>query len=579
MIQHTPRLVRRMSAFAAILGLAALAACDSSTGQAADSVDPQITLTAPAAGALNGAEVEVSGTATDNRAVARITWSLNGGAEVEAPITEAPSVAFSFGVTLAQGANTLRVTAYDAAGNVKSATVSTTLDTDAPALELAGPAVNARVVSPTVSVSGTAGDPSGVAKVSFDVDGGPPTDFAGPFGVDGAFTVLVPVSLGAHTIGITATDAAGNARRIARQVERVAAGEALLNVLDAADGSPVADARITATLAAPSLSRRGPRADVTYPAGAEYGVENLGGGHYRLLLPVGSTYTVQVARDGDLPASYNGVSAAAGAPTYLETVRMVESGATATGGARVEITDAFSGAALSNVALTLRSGLNATQGAIVAGATTNGGAAVFADLDAGYYTVEMSRGGYAAGYFTLYVIGGETGTFRGSIAPQVSTQQVRIILDWGETPSDLDSHLTGPTGTPNRFHVFYQARGWGRTGEAPSVALDHDDTSSFGPETITIYEQVQGVYRYSVHDFTNRGTTAGSTALAASGARVRVYRGEALVRTFNVPAGVEGTLWTVFEMNGATLVPVNSMTYEESPGAVTSRGPAPAKSR
>ena len=36
----------------------------------------------------------------------------------------------------------------------------------------------------------------------------------------------------------------------------------------------------------------------------------------------------------------------------------------------------------------------------------------------------------------------------------------------------------------------------------------------------------------------------------ASGAQVRVYRGANLVSLFNVPVGQEGTLWTVFEMNG-----------------------------
>jgi hypothetical protein len=93
--------------------------------------------------------------------------------------------------------------------------------------------------------------------------------------------------------------------------------------------------------------------------------------------------------------------------------------------------------------------------------------------------------------------------------------------------------------------------------------LDHDDVSSFGPETTTIARQNSGVYKFFVHDFTNGGDP-NSTALSNSGAQVKVYQGNNLVATFNVPTGQAGTVWTVFELNGSTITPINTISPDET---------------
>ncbi|MBA4382487.1 MAG: hypothetical protein C0406_07975, partial [Sideroxydans sp.] len=55
---------------------------------------------------------------------------------------------------------------------------------------------------------------------------------------------------------------------------------------------------------------------------------------------------------------------------------------------------------------------------------------------------------------------------------------MRIVLNWGELPSDLDSHLIFPSN-----HIYFNSK----TGSTSSDAkLDVDDTTSYGPETITI---------------------------------------------------------------------------------------------
>jgi M6 family metalloprotease-like protein len=145
---------------------------------------------------------------------------------------------------------------------------------------------------------------------------------------------------------------------------------------------------------------------------------------------------------------------------------------------------------------------------------------------------------------------------------QVPVGQTRIGLSWGAEPADLDSHLTGPDGYGDRFHVYF----WNLSSE--SASLDHDDTTSYGPETTTVFSQQAGVYRFSVHDYTDRWETY-STALATSGATVTVYRNEGIVATFRVPQS-PGTLWTVFEMDGQTITPVNRMGYTVYPDDVQS---------
>ncbi|MBA3444343.1 MAG: hypothetical protein H0T58_05760 [Gemmatimonadales bacterium] len=139
------------------------------------------------------------------------------------------------------------------------------------------------------------------------------------------------------------------------------------------------------------------------------------------------------------------------------------------------------------------------------------------------------------------------------------------MLQWGATPSDLDAHLTGPTETESRFHVYFGVRG--SLDAAPFAALDRDDTDSFGPETITVSRMVEGTYRFSVHDFVNRGASSDSPsdALALSSATVTVYLASGESQVFGVPEGQPGTLWTVFTLSGGTITPVNTMSYESTP--------------
>jgi uncharacterized protein YfaP (DUF2135 family) len=120
-----------------------------------------------------------------------------------------------------------------------------------------------------------------------------------------------------------------------------------------------------------------------------------------------------------------------------------------------------------------------------------------------------------------------------------SLDGMRVVLSWGQTPADLDSHIAYPGN-----HIYFSAK------EGEEAHLDVDDTDSFGPETITLQRKRFGeTYVYAVHDFTNSGNPS-ANELSASQAKVFVYVGQSLVRTYYVPQGQRGNLWTVFRITG-----------------------------
>jgi hypothetical protein len=220
----------------------------------------------------------------------------------------------------------------------------------------------------------------------------------------------------------------------------------------------------------------------------------------------------------------------------------------------------------------LQEGLtDGSRSPIASSATNANGEFEFVGLPAGSYTLRAEANGFIPGTRTGIVLGRNL-TLNGQdvIVSPTTANEIRIVLTWGSRPSDLDAHLTGANPSPaaGRFHVYYNDRG-SLTGP-PFAALDLDDVSSFGPETITI-TQFTSEYRFSVHDYTNR-TASSSSALAASGAKVQVYYGDGGIRTFNVP-NLAGTLWGVFRITGTMDSPEfhidNTMTYHSDPDNVS----------
>lgn len=119
---------------------------------------------------------------------------------------------------------------------------------------------------------------------------------------------------------------------------------------------------------------------------------------------------------------------------------------------------------------------------------------------------------------------------------------ITMKLTWGALPSDLDSHLITPAGD----HVYYSSKG--ALALAPFANLDVDDTSSYGPEVVTITKLMVGTYKYSVRNYS--GYADGP--IAQSGARVEVNIPGRALQLITPPTTGESSstdYWNLFEFD------------------------------
>ncbi len=214
----------------------------------------------------------------------------------------------------------------------------------------------------------------------------------------------------------------------------------------------------------------------------------------------------------------------------------------------VNVTNALTGAAIQN----------ATVGASgESGQTDATGAVTLTGLPASSMPVSVSANGYVSSTQTVELECGDQESIGVSLLPEddpgVIAGDIRIILNWGDNPRDLDSHLTKYEESVRlradtvTSHVYYA-----NTSDATIPAsLDVDDQNGNGPETITI-QKVDGAfnpgtYRYNVHHY------AGSSTIPESGATVKVYMGDILMGTYTTPAAGGSALavkwaWRVFRI-------------------------------
>ena len=140
-----------------------------------DAVPPTVVLTAPTPGqAVCGASVSLAATASDNVEVDRVVFMVDAST-VGTVIGAGPVYTGSFDSTaFAEGAHTVKATAYDDNGNTASSSVSVVVDNVAPNVPvITSPAASA-IVGGTVTVSVSASDvmpASGICNVTLYADG------------------------------------------------------------------------------------------------------------------------------------------------------------------------------------------------------------------------------------------------------------------------------------------------------------------------------------------------------------------------------------------------------------------------
>ena len=138
-------------------------------------------------------------------------------------------------------------------------------------------------------------------------------------------------------------------------------------------------------------------------------------------------------------------------------------------------------------------------------------------------------------------------TYNFSMSPMLEGEQIRMVLNWGATPRDLDSHLLTPEIEGNTHHIYFSNRG--SYTAVPYAKLDTDVTYGYGPETITINQLFSGTYTYYIYNY----APGGSSGLKNSNAVVQIYSGEACTANIiEVPTDTNGRFWHVCNIDGAT---------------------------
>jgi len=187
-------------------------------GGSSDTTAPTVSISAPLSGASVWGTVAVTGTSSDNVAVSRIDSYVDG-------ILSGSASSSSFAITWntassTNGAHTLTVKAYDAAGNIGSASVTVSVnnaasDTTPPTVSLSSPLSGASV-SGTIAVQGAASDNLGVAKVEFYCDG---SLYSTTTSTSFSFSLNTSsLTNGSHTVMVKAYDTSGNSASASRTV-------------------------------------------------------------------------------------------------------------------------------------------------------------------------------------------------------------------------------------------------------------------------------------------------------------------------------------------------------------------------
>ncbi len=213
-----------------------------------------------------------------------------------------------------------------------------------------------------------------------------------------------------------------------------------------------------------------------------------------------------------------------------------------------EVIDVTTGAKVSNVNIKFRSGKNVQNGSVVEENNTSGGN-YSVELEPGDYTAELNSPDYNTEFVNVFVPEGDAETqVNFSISPKLQSNEIRFVLEWGATPADLDSHLSG-TYDGSTFEVDWTHTSYSKGGEV-ICDLDIDDQSGFGPETITLHK-TNGSYTYKIHRYSSSGD------LATSGATVKIYNGNASPIVLTVPDNVDSEWWTVCDIENGQIKNLN----------------------
>jgi len=181
-----------------------------------------------------------------------------------------------------------------------------------------------------------------------------------------------------------------------------------------------------------------------------------------------------------------------------------------------------------------------------------------------------AKNGIESSHFAFTSATSAVGTYDVGNIVLAGNPLMKITLTWGLDPNDLDAHLTVPMVGGSRSHVYYS----NKIPAGSDAYLDTDDTSSYGPEIITVTALHDGVYRYSVHHY------SGTSTISSSGASVSMFVDGLGIYSLTPPAGAAAVndvwrLWDITVTGGrvTSVTAVNTYIPNVSSGDIVSFNP------
>ncbi|MBN2434468.1 MAG: carboxypeptidase regulatory-like domain-containing protein [Spirochaetes bacterium] len=173
----------------------------------------------------------------------------------------------------------------------------------------------------------------------------------------------------------------------------------------------------------------------------------------------------------------------------------------------------------------------------------------------GTYSIVVTNGSYYELSVDNRSVDGDLVLGDLAICEELAPYQLRVVLLWGQSPRDLDLHLAGPSDiSGERFHIYWNKKSFNESnktyysgadpaGQFSSASLVQDDTSSYGPEAINIFNGYKfGVFTYTVHNWSQRDWYASNIVM-------RVYDSQGLYQEIPFPTGASNQwFWKAFQI-------------------------------
>lgn len=417
----------------------------------------------------------------------------------------------------------------------------------------------------------------------------------------GYITATMPITVPSGTEGLTGgTTLAGVNPKIVQDGPR---GNITGLVMRTVPGNPVREnftGSYTIELTHPAVGTR-PTSGVN-PSTMATGPANYSNPRYNVYNVNPAEWKIQFNASGFLPIE-GLVTIQPGGTVTFDIVTMIPNNTPPANITGRTLNAMVSGQPVAGLRVRLRYGVNVTSGpyavdmngnTIPAVITNSTGSFVIPNVPPGNYTLEVSGtatapasfGEAATTYMTVISAGTSTPASQNVlVAPKINSTEVRIVLSWNAEPKDLDSHFEFGSAVPaqanwnqpNRFcnnatienmkAIVPQSpppTGYGTDGkpltrpDICNLTLDVDVITGFGPETVTVKNTITGAGNpwtaprrgYTIFNWSKAKKRDTTLTIGQSGAVVRVFKSQGLVRTYNAGPSEVGDWWNVFCLDG-----------------------------